>query len=69
MTRAKSEFSGRGIRSQREVARLMGVSHATIATLERSAIQKICDALDLPNPYVRGVGGKWVHEHLRRGAR
>lgn len=46
-----------GLLSQREVARRLGISHALVAQLERSAIAKICQALDLPSPY-RYVGGK-----------
>lgn len=46
-----------GVLSQREVARRLGISHALVAQLERSAIVKICAALDLPSPYTH-VGGK-----------
>lgn len=37
--------------SQRECARRLGISHAAVAQAERSAIVKICIALDLPAPY------------------
>lgn len=40
-----------GERSQRDVARELGVSFATVAQIERSAIAKICAALELPCPY------------------
>lgn len=40
-----------GVLSQREVARRLGISHALVAQAERSAISKICAALDLPSPY------------------
>lgn len=46
-----------GVLSQREVARRLGISHALVAQAERSAIAKICAALDLPSPYAH-VGGK-----------
>jgi hypothetical protein len=46
-----------GVLSQREVARRLGISHALVAQLERSAVCKICAALDLPSPYTY-VGGK-----------
>jgi transcriptional regulator with XRE-family HTH domain len=46
-----------GVLSQREVARRLGISHAHVAQLERSAVNKICRALDLPSPYTH-VGGK-----------
>ena len=52
MSRASS-----GVLSQREVARRLGISHALVAQAERSAISKICVALDLPSPYTH-VGGK-----------
>ena len=40
-----------GVLSQREVARRLGISHALVTQAERSAISKICAALDLPSPY------------------
>jgi hypothetical protein len=46
-----------GVLSQREVARRLGISHALVAQIERSAVNKICVALDLPSPYTH-VGGK-----------
>lgn len=45
-----------GVRSQREVARLLGVSHALVAQDERTAIVKICKELDLPCPYEQRIG-------------
>lgn len=51
--------------SQREVAKALGISHALVAQAERQAIVKICQALDLPPPYIYvrtpKNHGRWMH--------
>jgi len=56
-----------GMLSQREVARRLGISHALVAQIERSAVNKICVALDLPSPYTH-VGGKRGWQRTRRNS-
>lgn len=46
-----------GVRSQKEVAKLLGISRMRVIQLERAAIVKICRALDYPCPFVARVSG------------
>jgi hypothetical protein len=48
-----------GVLSYREVAKALGISHALVIQLERSAIDKICKALDMESPFEpTGLHGK-----------
>jgi transcriptional regulator with XRE-family HTH domain len=40
-----------GVRTQQQVADALGISRTRVIQLERSALAKICRALDLENPY------------------